>query len=128
MKATSKKSNLPAIAFALAALASTVPSAAFAQDEPRTERVIYSDLNLASDSGIKVLDRRLDRAVRIVCGDMDPRIMFVPPAVARCQRTVRSSITPMREHAIARATGKEDATHAWAENAHNGQPVVTLAE
>ncbi|MXP41164.1 UrcA family protein [Altererythrobacter soli] len=30
--------------------------------------VVYSDLNLASEAGLQQLDRRIHRAVRLVCG------------------------------------------------------------
>lgn len=127
MKSNTPKLNLPAIAFAAAALASALPSAAIARDETRTERVTYSDLNLANEAGVKALDRRLDRAVQRVCGD-DRRNILTPPAVTRCMRSAHASVIPQRAYAIARATGSQDGTKAWAENAANGQLAVTIAE
>ncbi len=58
------------LALALTAAALAVPAAtpAVAQTEPRSIAVEYSDLNLASAKGQKVLSERLNRAARAVCG------------------------------------------------------------
>ena len=95
-----------------------------AETGPRTERVSYGDLNLASEAGVKALDRRLDRAVRRVCGD-DHRNLVMSSSVKNCIETARASIRPQREFAIARANGQDG--KAWAEN-NRGQAVVALAE
>lgn len=126
MEANAKKSKLPIIAFAMAALVSTIPSAVFASDETRTERVDYSDLNLASDAGIKTLDRRLDRAVRRVCGTDDMHNLQERAQVIECQAKARAGIVPQRKFAIAQATGHQD--RAWAENTPRSNSVVSLSE
>ena len=124
MEANTNKLNLRAVTFALAALTVAVPTAAHAETGPRTERVSYGDLNLASEAGVKALDRRLDRAVRRVCGD-DHRNLVMSSSVKNCIETARASIRPQREFAIARANGQDG--KAWAEN-NRGQAVVALAE
>lgn len=119
------KSTLPALVFAAAALVTAIPSATFARENVATERVPYGDLNLANEAGIETLDRRLDRAVRRVCGG-DTRIKGMHDAIAECREKARASILPQRNYAIARATGRQDG-QAWAENSPRGS-VVTLSE
>ena len=114
MEANTNKLNLPAIAFALAALVCTVPSAANAGDGPATEKVPYADLNLATSEGIEELDRRLDRAVMRVCGETYPRPHAIT-TIAQCKRVTKRDLKPQREYAIARANGNADVQ--WAQNA-----------
>jgi UrcA family protein len=64
------------LAFAAATLgmACTTAAPAFANEtEKMTIKVDVSDLNLASASGQKWLDRRVERAVRTVCRITDPQ-------------------------------------------------------
>lgn len=57
-----------ALAAAALGLACTTAAPAFAgQGEPMSVRVNLSDINLASVSGQKLLDRRIDYAARTVC-------------------------------------------------------------
>ena len=125
MEKNTRKSNLPAIAFALAALASTVPSSAIAGG-PTTETVPYGDLNLASEAGIKALDRRLDRAVERVCGDSQVRTLALQRRIEQCRADTWQSIRDERQFAIAKSTGQHDAQRA--ERASNGPSRVSLAE
>lgn len=46
------------------------PAHALTLVEPRTKIVRYHDLNLASDQGRNVLDRRISRAAKQVCDDV----------------------------------------------------------
>jgi UrcA family protein len=125
MEKNTRKSNLPAIAFALAALASTVPSSAIAGG-PTTEKVPYGDLNLASEDGVKALDRRLDRAVERVCGEPQVRNLALQRRIEQCRADTWQSIQGERQFAIARATGQHDAQRA--EHAFNVRSRVSLAE
>jgi UrcA family protein len=106
METTTRKSNLRPIAFALAALIATVPASAIAAGEPQTVHVYYGDLNLTSEAGIAALDRRLDRAVERVCGNVSVRNLIENRAVARCEQETRRSIRDDREFAIAKANGR----------------------
>ena len=124
METNTRKSNLPAIAFALAALVATHPSTAFANNEPPSEKVHYGDLNLASEDGIKALDRRLDRAVQRVCGQATVRELYQQQAIEKCRKDTMRSIQGEREFAIATANGSE----TWAESAPRGRTRVSLAE
>jgi UrcA family protein len=125
MEPNTMKSTLPALIVAAAALVSAIPSATFAREVVTTERVPYADLNLASEAGIETLDRRLERAVKRVCGG-DARHLGLQDEVIACREKARAGIAPQRNYAIARATGRQNG-QAWAENASRGS-VVTLAE
>jgi len=125
MEKNTRKPNLPAIAFALAALTATLPSSAIA-GEPQTEKVPYGDLNLATEAGIQALDRRLDRAVERVCGESQIRNLAANRQVERCRADTWRSIQDERQFAIARATGRQDVQRA--ERAPHGQSPVSLAE
>jgi UrcA family protein len=118
MEKRNLKSNLPAIAFACAALIAAVPSSALAQDEIRTQRVPYGDLDLASQPGIDTLDRRLDRAVEKVCSQPGPRNLQQQRMVAQCEKQTRQKIQAKRDLAIAQTAGNRG--HAWAENGFRG--------
>lgn len=48
----------------------SAPAHASTQVEPRTKIVRYHDLNLASDQGRNLLDRRISRAAKQVCDDV----------------------------------------------------------
>lgn len=92
--------TISATALALAALA---PIAA--QAEPVTVRVPYADLNLASETGRTVLDRRLVQAARDICGDTARerdlgRIM----AIRKCHKEVVRSAEPARLALLARTS------------------------
>ena len=116
------KSNLPAIAFALAALTAT-PAIAQAS---HTVRVPYGDLNLASQSGIAALDRRLDRAVERVCGNAPIQDLSARRRIERCRTETWQSIQDDRQVAIARSTGQQDVQRAERES--RGDLQVSLAE
>ena len=79
---------------ALTALA-LIPAQAYAQDAAPVARVAYADLNLATDAGVRTLDRRLGQAVRTVCGN--------PAAEAQLSRqlAVKSCIADTNERLTA---------------------------
>ena len=122
------KSNLPAITFAIAALVAAIPSSAIASDEPPTEKVRYGDLNLATEEGVEALDRRLDRAVKRVCGEAHTRDLITQRAIRECERTTWHDIRPEREFAIAQATGQQDASQQFAGRSARAQTAVALSE
>lgn len=123
MEKSTRKLNLPAIAFALAALVATHPSA-LARSDPPSEKVPYGDLNLATAEGVKELDRRLDRAVERVCGHAMPRELVKQRAHDKCREDTLNSISDDRQFAIAKANG----SNAWAESTPRGETRVSLAE
>ena len=124
MEKRNHKSNLPAIAFAVAALIAAAPSSALARDVA-TEKVPYGDLDLSTPAGIETLDRRLERAVKHVCGRAVPRSLAQTAQIERCQEETWQSIQGEREFAIAQATGN---TNGLAENSPRGHTRVSLAE
>jgi UrcA family protein len=128
MKSNIRKSHLVAAAFAAAALPAIIPSAASAGEKAVRAKVFHGDLDLATEAGVKALDRRLESAVRLLCGSTRWSMGSVPPATVRCRQAAQASITPQRRIAIARATGEHGGTFASAQNTASGQPMVTLAE
>lgn len=87
------------IALSLFALTAT---AASAQEARYSIAVPYSDLNLKSDAGQKMLDNRLDRAIRTVCREHDGSV--VPEyrlAVQHCLVEKRAEVAALRDRAIA---------------------------
>ena len=125
MEKRTHKSNLPAIAFALAALTAALPLSAMARDESPTENVPYGDLNLATEAGVETLDRRLDRAVERVCGVAAPRSLGVNRIIEECKDEAWQRIQGARQVAIAQATGN---TNGLAENSPRGHVQVSFAE
>lgn len=121
METKTRKSNLPAIAFALAALTATP---AFAGG-PQSEEVHYGDLNLSTPAGVAALDRRLDRAVQRVCGDAARQNLSAQRLIARCRAETWQSIQDDRQFAIAKSTGR-DVQRAQLET--RGHARVSLAE
>ena len=122
MEKNTRKSNLSAIAFALAAL-SVTPAAA---GGPPTEKVPYGDLNLGTDAGIEALDRRLDRAVERVCGDAAFTNLSAQRRIEQCREKTWQSIEDERRFAIAKSTGQQNVQRA--ERGSRGQAQVSLAE
>ncbi len=87
------------IALSLLAL---VPVPAFAQDVTPSVVVSYSDLNLRSEAGIKVFDRRLASAVRSVCGVHDgSAVREFRFAAQACVKEKSAEVAVLRDRAIA---------------------------
>ena len=124
----SPKYPLRAIAFAFVALATVAPAAASAADEPRTEKVYFGDLDLASPAGIETLDRRLDRAVERVCGQASVRELQKQRQIKKCRQLTWNSVRSDRQVAIARADKSGVGGKTWAENGSGGQAIVARAE
>lgn len=122
MEKYNRKSNFAAVAFALAALTAT-PAIAQAG---HTETVPYSDLNLGTPAGLEALDRRLDRAVERVCGELPVRSLALHRLIERCRADTWQSIQEDREVAIARSTGQPYVQRA--ERASRSPAQVTIAE
>lgn len=89
------------VAFALAAL--TTSAAIMAQDDLLTETVQFNDLNLTTETGVDLLDRRLNRAVKRVCGSAPIQSASANRRVRHCQDQAWVGIEPQRSFAIASA-------------------------
>ncbi|MBT2135080.1 UrcA family protein [Croceibacterium sp. LX-88] len=127
MTKTHHKSALPAIAFALAALVQTVPSVASAREQGRSIPVSYGDLDLTSPQGIKTLDRRLDRAVRRVCGDRTYQNLSLQAGVSECEKGTWAHINGQRQVAINKANDRLNGV-ATAQRSTYELPVVASAK
>ena len=78
------------------------PAPAFAQEVTSSVAVSYSDLNLRSEAGVKVLDHRLANAVRLVCGEHEgSAVVEFRFAAQRCVREKSAEVTVLRNRAIA---------------------------
>lgn len=86
----------------LAAIASAVTMVPTAPDQPRQARVGYADLNLASTKGQQTLDRRLRRALDMVCGTTAVSLKEFGE-VRKCRKNAMAQIEPQRQAAIANA-------------------------
>lgn len=85
-------------AIALAAIA--MPLSAAQANEGASVSVSYADLNLGTQTGQDIFDRRIDRAIEQVCGKMQGRPTF-DAAVHRCQVATKASAKQSRDLAVA---------------------------
>jgi UrcA family protein len=97
---------LPALALGLAMAAAPAAAA------PAQVAVSYADLDLAKDEGRKVLDRRLARAERRVCGARPVRDLTLMQRHKACLAEARASYAPQVELALANANERRVAVLA----------------
>lgn len=71
--------------------------------EPRQAVVKYDDLNLTTTNGREVLDQRLDRAVRIVCGTLTGEPLYMRIVVRKCVSRAAKEVAPQRDFAVAQS-------------------------
>ena len=93
---------IPAFAAVVAAAALVVPTVSQAA-ESNSMRVSYADLNLASDAGANVLQRRIGFAARVVCEIEDSRQLPLATATNLCRSDTIASVQPAYEAALASA-------------------------
>ena len=60
-------------------------------DAPAMRRVSYADLNLETEAGRKMLNGRIHRAVRFVCGDQVTKELREAREQRECSREARKS-------------------------------------
>lgn len=75
-------------------------------NEPRQVIVKYDDLNLSTIDGREVLDQRLDRSVRIVCGTDMGEPFYIRLAVRKCVTRTAKQVAPQRDLAVAQSSVK----------------------
>ena len=93
------------IAFSLLIL---TPVPTFAQEAASSVVVSYSDLNLRSEAGVKVLDRRLANAIRSVCGERTASaVSEFRFAAQHCVKEKSAEVQALRERAIASYSSRE---------------------
>jgi UrcA family protein len=84
------------------ALTSNAPIVSSA-NEPRTVKVEYGDLNLASREGREVLARRIHRAADLVCSQPEGRILSMWTEYRKCMLNATDSAwTQIRMPALAK--------------------------
>lgn len=94
---------------ALLGLATTAPAAA---RETASAAVFYGDLDLNKAEGRAMLDRRLARAERQVCGSYPMRDVTRIAAYRECLAEARSSYRPQVDFALANANARRVAVLA----------------
>lgn len=84
----------------------TVSSSAFAFDEVEMRRVSYADLDLTTKAGAATLDRRVQRAIREVCGEASSRDVNLMLREKRCRTNALRTVRPQMDTAFAAARVK----------------------
>ena len=69
----------------------------------RVEIVRVADLDLSSKAGVRALDRRIDRAVREVCGTASDADLEGQNEVRQCRTATRDRLALERDRALASA-------------------------
>lgn len=85
---------------ALVCAGSTLATGTVVSANPQSVTVSYADLNLASDEGVAMLDRRLDRAIERVCGDLSRPTVQSMSRERQCKQETYERIRPQRDIAI----------------------------
>ena len=93
---------IPAFAALLTASALVVPTVSQAA-QPNSVRVSYADLNLASESGAVVLEKRIAAAARTVCEIEDSRELELARATQLCRHDAYAGAQPAFRAALAAA-------------------------
>ena len=103
---TIKTPMIKTIAAALALTAAIAAPAMSAQAAGRAEvKVHYSDLNLATEEGRAVFNRRIERAAVKLCGRVDGRTA-IDRTIAKCQSDTLTAANASRDVAIADYSSK----------------------
>jgi UrcA family protein len=89
------------MSIAAAALALSAP--AFAAENTPTATVKYGDINLASDTGVAQLSRRVQRAAVQLCGVVPARDMAERKSVSECQSDVIADASTKLQPVLAAA-------------------------
>jgi UrcA family protein len=83
-------------------LVASVAAASPAQAES-TRIVSYADLDLSSPAGQSALDRRIDNAVRQMCGRAFPSDLQTQHQVRQCREQTAAEVQAQRNDAFAQA-------------------------
>ena len=92
--------------FAAAALSATTPLAAADPRMPPIAHVSYADLDFTKAEGKTVLDRRIARALRVVCAEALQVGLSKRMEEIKCRRAAIAHIGPQRTRAMAQAAGQ----------------------
>jgi UrcA family protein len=82
---------------------------AMAQDKLPDVRVYYGDLDLSDPAAVRVLDRRLLRAVQASCpNDSGVRELSQQRSILQCRAEKRAEVRPQRAAALASAAHNQN--------------------
>lgn len=84
-------------------LSAVLPAAALAQETQADIHVAYRDLNLQSPIGVKVLDRRIARAIAEVCPDFAGFDLARKRATSRCRAAKQAEVADQRAAVLEKA-------------------------
>src|SRR3954469_18920528 len=88
----------------LAALAATLATPALAQSAPSATVAVHTaDLDLTSRAGRSALDRRINAAIEIACGDLSDVDLHGKNVAQRCRAETRAQAAAQRSNAVALA-------------------------
>ena len=93
---------IPTFAALVVASVLVVPTVSQAA-EPKSVRISHADLNLASEVGASILERRIDGAARIVCEIEDNRDLGLGQATSSCRNQAIADAQPAFRSALAAA-------------------------
>ena len=88
------------VALAFAAPAQSAPPG---ESETASRVVRYGDLDLATEEGVKALDRRLASTIRSLCRQFSPYVPHQAESRERCREEARQAIEARRSAAISTA-------------------------
>ena len=92
-------------ALGLASALALLPAPAVARDAAPVVRISTADLNLATEAGLRTLDRRLAQAVREVCSDRAADTQLARQlSVKRCIAETSKDLAAQRARVLARRT------------------------
>jgi UrcA family protein len=93
----------------LCLFSAAISSSAFAYEEMETRRVSYADLDLMTKAGAATLDRRVERAIREVCGQASSRDIREMLREKQCRNDANRTVRPQLDTAFAAARVKAGA-------------------
>ncbi len=89
-------------------LSALLPGTAMAQAQaPGDIHVAYRDLNLQSPAGVKQLDRRIRRAISVICPDFRNSSILRDRMVSRCREEKQIEVAGQRAEALAKAAHRD---------------------
>ena len=90
----------------ISTLAAAPADAGYSKTGHPSTSVSYADLDLGSAEGIATLDRRIERAVRKVCGDRFLADLGERSDARKCGDDTMLIVKPQRDRAVAFANSK----------------------
>jgi UrcA family protein len=101
------RTNRAVYGLALAATFVAFAAPALAADRETSARIAHGDLNLATESGVASLDRRIDQALGTLCRDQGVLPLYDQLASAKCRRMAAASVQPQRDALVKAAQQRQ---------------------